>query len=591
MALTVKFGTIKKRINSTYQAMDEQLSCDVLLKNDTSVVNPVFIVHCPGDDATKLLKCNYCNGLQAGLHRYYWIDDIVCTSGNNGGGSNIFEVYCHVDVLASMYDYIKDETHFVKYTGDIKNADLQIDDERLAPEIPLNGAPNSLLEIAPFGDGWTYIIKVKVLANGAGTSLLYAVDKDNFDKLMDNWITKSGLDNITDLDTFIAAATNRLGGISNNVSDFLEDWWLIWINPSQFGTMNDTVQMGTWNTDAKGKLLGYSDIVLKGNYPKTLTIPAPIPGGNETNKMHFLKSKKYMQLMLKSSSGTSDISTDSFVLYDSEMKVQIKYILGLVTGECVFELWDANTSSFLGSTTANLKICPTTNIINGGGTDDTTMKALGTIGRIGIQIGAAASSIATSSFQSQIASWSDMSNSDKYYLISATQRRQNRINKIADVSSGIIGSLGSTPRSGSMGGGNFSGSASGLLMQMMNLENENYTYNAFVTVIGYFNIPAVCKDINSYNDYAREHGYPCSKMLKLSDLANDTFLQCSMADVLSASTLNIGFTPREISEFNNFLNTGIFIDASTGKKGKEDPEEVRKRLPGVIDDVAKKASL
>ena len=592
MALTIKFGTMTKRINSTYQNMTEQLTCDVILKNNTSVVNPVFIVHCPGKDADALLKCNYCNGLQAGLHRYYWIDDIVFTSGNNSGGSNIFEVYCHVDVLASMYDFVKNETHFVKYTGDIKNADLQIDDERLSPEIPLNAGPTTLLEVTPFGSGWTYIIKVKVLTNGAGASILYAVDKTNFDKLMNDWLTKSGLDTaFTDVKALLDALCNKLGGISNNVSDFLEDWWLIWINPSQFGSMTDTVQMGTWNTDAKGKMLGYSDVVIKGNYVKTISIPSPIPSQTAANQMHFLKSKKYTQLMLKSSSGTSDISTDSFVLSNSEMKVQIKYILGLITGECVFEIWDKNTSSFLGSTTANLKLCPITNIINGGGTDDANMKALGSVGRLAIQLGATASAVNTASFQSQISSWSDMSNADKSFLIGATQRRQNSINKVADLSSGIIGSLGSTPRSGSMGGGSFSGSISGLLMQMMNLANDSYTYNAFVTVIGYFNIPAVCTDINSYNAYAVEHGYPCSKMIKLADLANNTYLQCSMADVLSASASDVGFTPREVCEFNNFLNTGIFIDASTGKKGELDPEEARKHLPGVISDVAEKASL
>lgn len=586
MALTIKFGTIKKRINSTYQAMDEQLTCDVVLKNNTSIVNPTFIIHCAKtEDVTALLKCNYCNGLQAGLHRYYWIDDIVCTSGNNGGGSNIFEVHCHVDVLASMYDYIKDETHFVKYTGDVTKADLQIDDERLAPEIPLNEGPTTLLESTPFGQDWTYIIKVKVLATGAGTSLLYAVNKANFDKLMDNWITKSGLDNVTDYDSFVDAATAHLGGISNNVSDFLEDWWLIWINPGQFGTMNDPVQMGTWVTDAKGKLLGYTEAVLKGNYEKTIHVPNPIPSDTNILKMHFLKSKKYTQLMLKSASGTSDISTDSFVLSNSGMKVQIKYILGLITGECVFELWDKNTSSFLGSTTANLKICPITNVINGGGTDDASMKALGSMGRLALQLGATTSAISTAAFQSNIAKSQTLSESSKQNIINTAQTQQDITNNLTSIGTGIIGALGSTPRSGSMGGGSFSGSVSGFLMQMMNLANENYNYNAFVTVIGYFNIPAVCADINSYNNYAIEHGYPCSRMLKLSTLLNNTFLQCSMADVLSASTLKVGFTPREICEFNNFLNTGIFIDASTGKKSDLDPEEARKHLPGVVDDV------
>lgn len=571
--IEVIFGVTTKRVNSTYQAMKNPLPIDVVLKENTSIINPVFIVKASDTIATMLLKCNYCRCVT--MHRYYWIDDIICTSGNGGGGSGIFEIHCHSDVLASLYDYVKEETHFVKYTGDINNADLQVDDERLSPEIPLWGSPIGFLNSQDYGtifNELTFIIKVRILLNGAATSILYAVTATTFTNLMNDWLTKSGWStSISDVDDLLKWLSNRFGGISNNVSDFLEDWWVIIINPDRFPAMTDHIYMGTWDTGQTGALLGYGVTArsIKDNFSKQITLPSPIPNDTNPNQMHFLKGKKYTHLAFKSAGGTSDASSDSFVLSSNQVDVQVKMVLDIITGEAVFEIWDLKTNTFIGSTVANLRFTPVSGNNFGSGTGDVRgdqmVQAYSKV--VGLAAGATAS-LVSGTFSK------NMKDEDRKKLGENVQK----------TTSGIIGSLGSTPRSGGAGGGTFSDSLAGFNIQTMNLANKNNTLTNVVTLIMDCCVPAVCTSVNSYNAYAREHGYPCSKMLKLGDLANNTFVQCSMASIAAGGALGIGFTPGEISEFNQWLNTGIFIDASTGKKDNtyEDPEEARKKLPGVI---------
>ena len=115
------------------------------------------------------------------------------------------------------------------------------------------------------------------------------------------------------------------------------------------------------------------------------------------------------------------------------------------------------------------------------------------------------------------------------------------------------------------GGGQFNSGFLGTKMSMMNLASPSFTDNSMARIMSNVCIPKVCETINTYQAYGEEHGYPCSQILKLSTLANNTYLQCSKADVNSATLAGVGALPQEVSEINNFLNTGIFFDRSDSK--------------------------
>lgn len=66
------------------------------LREDCSIINPVFKIENLTD--TQLKECNYCYIPEFG--RYYYINNIICKN-------HLYELNCHVDVLMSFKDSIR----------------------------------------------------------------------------------------------------------------------------------------------------------------------------------------------------------------------------------------------------------------------------------------------------------------------------------------------------------------------------------------------------------------------------------------------------------------------------------------------------
>lgn len=103
MSLTIKLyhnaspaNKIGKKLN------DELVTSDVLLKDDVSILKPVFKVR----DVRSIITYNYlyCPDLQ----RYYFIDDIVSVH------NDLWEISCHVDVLETYKNGILGQTAVIK---------------------------------------------------------------------------------------------------------------------------------------------------------------------------------------------------------------------------------------------------------------------------------------------------------------------------------------------------------------------------------------------------------------------------------------------------------------------------------------------
>lgn len=100
MAITLKFGRVSKRRNSTYvPVLDTELS--VTLKNGCSETAPVFLINAAA--------FNY-NYAQWGTW-YYFITDIEYTR------NNLFTVSCRIDVLATFKAQILASTQYVAYSS------------------------------------------------------------------------------------------------------------------------------------------------------------------------------------------------------------------------------------------------------------------------------------------------------------------------------------------------------------------------------------------------------------------------------------------------------------------------------------------
>lgn len=113
MKLYVMF--ISKRQNSTLQPTGGT-EHDVFLKQDTSIINPTFII----DSNNLNLNVNYCRCTDTG--RYYFIRDIICRN------DHIYELVCEIDTLASFKDQILASSAFIMYAA---SGSANIPDDRM----------------------------------------------------------------------------------------------------------------------------------------------------------------------------------------------------------------------------------------------------------------------------------------------------------------------------------------------------------------------------------------------------------------------------------------------------------------------------
>lgn len=125
---TLQFGTTDKPKNSTKVPPISGSAVEVLLKEQTSVIKPVFRLH-TGDkgmaSASELFGYNYC--YCAEFRRYYYITDIVSDT------ACIFYIHCEVDVLATFRDDILKTPAFIMYSESKYNPSIA--DTRLPKEI------------------------------------------------------------------------------------------------------------------------------------------------------------------------------------------------------------------------------------------------------------------------------------------------------------------------------------------------------------------------------------------------------------------------------------------------------------------------
>lgn len=114
------------------------------LRENTSIIDPVFIVQSSVDS---LVKCNYCT--VSTFNRSYFVRDIV--SLKNG----LTEIHCHVDVLSSFADSIKSNKAIVKRQENEWN--LYLDDG----SFKVYNNPMILTKKFPSGfDSYSYILAV-----------------------------------------------------------------------------------------------------------------------------------------------------------------------------------------------------------------------------------------------------------------------------------------------------------------------------------------------------------------------------------------------------------------------------------------------
>ncbi|MBO7676879.1 MAG: hypothetical protein J6S49_05140 [Erysipelotrichaceae bacterium] len=121
------YSNFVKKKNSTKRPTGGT-EINVTLKENTSVLNPIFITKSVPDSVNYLYVPS--------TNRYYYVTDIKRPN------ASLIEIFCHVDVLASYKSAILNTSAMVEYTS--SSDDVSITDPRNVPTSLLHVTPTSL---------------------------------------------------------------------------------------------------------------------------------------------------------------------------------------------------------------------------------------------------------------------------------------------------------------------------------------------------------------------------------------------------------------------------------------------------------------
>ena len=271
MSISLKLGTVTKRVNSTLVPNTTSWSSyDVLLKKDTSLESPVFVLQ--GTAAT-FAGYNYAVG-GGFLVGNYWINDVVSVA--NGR----CEIYCTRDYLADNKSKIMSTSAFIEYgfntfnAGDSSN---RVSDQRQT--ISENPAQH-VASFDPFNNRinnvGSYILQVVGSSNGLKT---YVSNSNKLHSLIASLNSQLNTD-VSNIITSADPAEDKLNQLLalNYKNTLLQDSAVgaikscIWV-PVYVSTGNsEEVYLGDWNTHIYMDIL--ADNVV---YTETATVAIPWP--------------------------------------------------------------------------------------------------------------------------------------------------------------------------------------------------------------------------------------------------------------------------------------------------------------------------
>jgi len=279
---------------------------DVSLKRETSMTNPTFIMTIDNE------VYNYVWVPDWG--RYYFINDIVY------GNSNLCELRCTLDILATYKDDISNYVCFVERTSHPSWYNTDINDNAISVEdvVEYMDSESTYCNIS---NGLLYIVRIigRGTTNGIGT---FVMNRSQMQKIFSSlW---------GDVDS---------GSVTGDIIDFLQ---LYISNPSQYivgcysspiganvyanNTSNETVFLGGHETDLKLDRINNGQVIVESNL--TLRKPSSLYSDFRKTDPTFSQYTIYIPTI-----GTFPLSAD---IMDSTLTMDIS--ADLISGDLFFKL-------------------------------------------------------------------------------------------------------------------------------------------------------------------------------------------------------------------------------------------------------------
>lgn len=298
-------GFTKKR-DSTKRPSGVPHVVEVSLKRETSMTNPTLIMTIDNEVYNYVWIPDW--------SRYYFIDDIVY------GNSNLCELRCTLDILATYKDDIANYVGFVERTSHPSWYNTDINDNAISVEdvVEYMDSESTYCNIS---NGLLYIVRIigRGTTNGIGT---FVMNRSQMQKIFSSlW---------GDVDS---------GSVTGDIIDFLQ---LYISNPSQYivgcystpigasvyanNTSNETVFLGGHETDLKLDRINNGQVIVESNL--TLRKPASLYSDFRKTDPTFSQYTIYIPTI-----GTFPLSAD---IMDSTLTMDIS--ADLISGDLFFKL-------------------------------------------------------------------------------------------------------------------------------------------------------------------------------------------------------------------------------------------------------------
>ena len=532
MAVNVMIGRTNKRINSTSQTFADSTSLDCRLKEPCSQQAPVFIVQ----GLSKTTFYNYAKF----LNHYYWIDDIVYET------NDIQEVHCHLDPLATYKGAIENSYAFIQY-GDSGNWNKYIDDLRFSPE---SRAPEANFDddfdciptlASNPSNGYVILRYFDCGGNTPGVKVI-AMTLSAFSSMLNN------LANLFDATSTIGEITAAIGGQGSWRDNIISCVYvpLTGIDTSQHVSQ---IRLGGVPCNVSGYM--QAAITLR---PIDYTITINHNPSYWTN-CPFMRNPRWVSVQVSTPFGCASIPYDLVKpILDTDVKLYVKSVADIQTGDVTIKITDKNDG--LGVCLASFSGNISVNFMNLLGSGMDLGKGIVNSVQSGINIASTAFSLGASMGGTAVAAQNAVPTPTKRQLErevfqnaynAELNRAGNQGTQAALVASGIDIAQ-SLPTGIGTAGMPSGGIGSGFSSLYLTTDPGKGTFAM-----------RLYKPLSNpdYQDFCDLYGYPVNDYMRISSIAEGSFIKCSGASVQGA----LGATEANKSTINSYLNAGFYLEA------------------------------
>lgn len=328
--MNIRLFRFTKRSNSTARPSTDGWPVDVLLKDETSILRPSFLLKHDPSEPAEVYDYNYvfCQEFE----RYYHITNIEAVR------NDLWRIDCDVDVLASWKTQIQAANAFVAYSTTLGNA--QLIDRRLSVNTPkvlvsnyaafptfgycTNGTKAVILTVTGKARIGHYCVNTGVAQNilNSISNWMDGIDVLPFTPGQGLSAVIDGLQYIGDCLTRFARQLVSTGNAAENITNAITV-------PIPWGTpvgTNAEIVLGQFETGMYGNFIAETDRTLN----DFCTIPIPWPTAD------FRRQSPYTQIIVYCPFiGYVNISPAQVM---GDTAIQISVDLDIFTGDAIFTL-------------------------------------------------------------------------------------------------------------------------------------------------------------------------------------------------------------------------------------------------------------